>query len=213
MPSVPAFLSARAMRRLNVALAIWAVFWVAIAAYTAYEVAALRTLSHTVVKAGAATESTGKALAAVGHLPFVGGQISDLAAQATAAGASARASGASTASTIDQLAVILGIAIALIPTVPLLALYVPLALSWRRDRNAVRAAVARWDGEPELEAFLARRALAHMRFDELRELGYGGPGGSPPNAALAAAELRRLGLDRPARRVVALRRSREPVAR
>jgi hypothetical protein len=213
MPSVPAFLSARAMRRLNVALAIWAVFWIAIATYTAYEVAALRTLSHTVVKAGAATESTGHALSAVGHLPFVGGRISQLAAQAIAAGASARASGASTASTIDQLAILLGIAIALIPTVPLLGLYLPLRISWRRDRNAVRRAVARWDGEPGLESFLAQRALAHLPFEELRNLGYDGSPGSPPNAELAAAELRRVGLDRPARRVFALRRPREPVSR
>ena len=212
MPSAPAFLSARAMRRLDVALAIWALFWIGIAAYTAYEVAALRTLSDTVVKAGAATVSTGHALAAVGHLPFVGGRISQLAAQAVAAGASARASGASTAMTIDRLAVLLGIAIALIPTVPLLALYVPLRLSWRRDRNAVRRAVARWDGEPGLEAFLAQRALAHLPFEELRELGYG-TAGSPPDAELAAAELRRLGLGHPARRVVALRRAREPVRR
>jgi hypothetical protein len=213
MPSVPAFLSARAMRRLNVALGIWAVFWIAVAAYTAYEVAALRTLSHTVVKAGTATESTGHALAAVGHLPFVGGRISQLAAQAIAAGASARASGTSTATTIDQLAVLLGIAIALIPTVPLLGLYVPLRLSWRRDRNAVRLAVARWDGEPGLEAFLAQRALAHLPFEELRDLGYDGTEGSPPSSELAAAELRRLGLEHPARRVVALRRQREPVSR
>jgi hypothetical protein len=213
MPSVPAFLSARAMRRLNVALAIWAVFWIGIAAYTAYEVAALRTLSHTVVKAGAATESTGHALAAVGHLPFVGGRISQLAAQAIAAGASARASGASTATTIDRLAVLLGIAIALIPTVPLLGLYLPLRLSWRRDRKAVSRAVARWDGEPGLEAFLAQRALAHLPFEELRDLGYDGTDGSPPASALAAAELRRLGLDQPARRIVALRRLRTPVAR
>ena len=213
MPSIPAFLSARTMRRLNVGLAIWAVFWIGIAVWTAYEVASLRTLSNTVVKAGTATESTGHALAAVGHLPFVGGRISNLAAQAVAAGASARASGAATATTVDQLAVLLGIAIALIPTVPLLALYVPLLLSWRRDRNAVRSAVARWDGELELEAFLARRALAHLRFDELRELGYDGTEGSPPNAELAAAELHRLGLDRPARRIVALRRPQEPVAR
>src|SRR4029078_13540607 len=144
MPSATAFLSARAMRRLNVALAIWAAFWIGIAAWTAYEVAALRTLGHTVVKAGAATESTGHALAAVGHLPFVGGEISHLAAQAVAAGASARVSGASTATTIDQLAILLGIAIALIPTVPLLALYVPLRVGWRRDREAVRRAIARW---------------------------------------------------------------------
>jgi hypothetical protein len=212
MPSAPAFLSARAMRRLSVALAIWAVLWIGIAAYTAYEVAALRTLSHTVVKAGAATESTGHALAAVGHLPFVGGQISQLAAQATAAGASARASGASTATTVDQLAVLLGIAIALIPTVPLLGLYLPLRLSWRRDREAVRRAIARWDGEPGLEAFLAQRAIAHLPFEELRDLGFDGTPGTPQNCGLAAAELRRLGLDRPARRAFTLRRARDPVA-
>ena len=87
------------------------------------------------------TETTGHALAAVGHIPFVGGRISELAAQATAAGASARASGATTAATIDRLAVLLGIAIALIPTVPLLALYVPLRLGWRRDRKAIGRAV------------------------------------------------------------------------
>jgi hypothetical protein len=213
MPSAPAFLSARAMRRLDVALAIWAVFWIAVAVYTAYEVAALRTLSHTVVKAGAATESTGHALAAVGHIPFVGGRVSQLAAQATAAGASARASGAATATTIDRLAVLLGIAIALIPTVPLLALYVPLRLGWRRDRKAISRAVARWDGEPGLETYLAQRALAHLPFEKLRDLGHDGREGSPPSSELAAAELRRLGLDHPARRVHALRHPREPVAR
>ena len=205
MPSIPAFLSARAMRRLNVALAIWAAFWIGIAAYTAYEVSALRSLSQTVVKAGTATQSTGHALAAVGHLPFVGGQVSHLAAQAIDAGASARASGASTASTVDRLAVLFGISIALIPTVPLLALYLPLALGWRRDRNAVRRAVARWDGEPELEAYLAHRALTHLPFEALQESSWS-------DADLAASELRRLGLDHPARRV-ALRRPREPVPR
>jgi hypothetical protein len=201
------------MRRLNVAIAIWAAFWIGIAAYTAYEVAALRTLSHTVVKAGTATVSTGHALAAIGHLPFVGGRISTLAAQAVAAGASARASGASTSTTIDQLAVLFGIAIALIPTVPLLALYVPLRISWRRDRKAVRRAVAQWDGEPGLEAFLAQRAVAHLPFHELRELGYDGTEGSATDADLAVAELRRLGLDRPARRAFAPRRPRETVRR
>lgn len=213
MPFVPAFVSARAMRRLDLALAIWAAFWIGIAVYTAYEVAALRTLSHTVVKAGVATESTGQALAAVGHLPFVGGRISDLAAQAVAAGSSARASGTATAATVDRLAVLLGIAIALIPTVPLLALYVPLRLGWRRDRKAIGRAVARWDGEPGLEAFLAQRAIAHLPYEELRELGYDGTPGSPSNAELALAELRRVGLDHPARRAFTLRRAREPVAR
>src|SRR4051812_39346872 len=150
MAPVPAFLSARAMRLLNVALAIWAAIWIGIAAYTAYEVAALRSVSATVVKAGAATEATGHALAALSGVPFVGGKLASLAAQTIAAGASARASGASTGSTIDQLAVLLGIAIALVPTVPLLALYVPLRMSWQRDRKTLQRAVSQWDGEPAL---------------------------------------------------------------
>jgi hypothetical protein len=213
VPTVPAFLSARAMRILNVAIAIWAAFWIGIAAYTAYEVAALRTLSRTISQAGAATVSTGHALAALNGLPFVGGKIGGLAAQAIAAGASARASGGSVAATIDQLAVLLGIAIALVPTVPLLALYVPLRLSWRRDRRAIRKAVAQWDGEPGLEAFLAHRAAAQLPFHELRRLGYDGTEQSVSTAELAAAELRRLGLDRATKRRVLLGPKRERVAR
>jgi hypothetical protein len=73
--------------------------------------------------------------------------------------------------------------------------------------------VARWDGEPGLEAFLARRALAHLPFEELRELGYDGTEGSPDNAELAAAELRRLGIGEPPHRAAAPRRAREPVRR
>jgi hypothetical protein len=200
VPTVPAFLSARAMRVLNVAIALWAVVWIGIAAYTAYEVAALRTLSQTIAKAGTATVSTGHALAALNGIPFVGSKIGGLAAQAIAAGASARASGGSLATTIDQLAVLLGISIALIPTVPLLALYVPLRLSWRRDRRSIRRAASQWDGEPGLETFLARRALATLPFHELRALGYDGTEESASTAELAAAELRRLGLDRKTKR-------------
>jgi hypothetical protein len=113
---------------------------------------------------------------------------------ADAAGARARARGASTAGTIDRLAVLLGIGIALIPTVPLLALYLPLRISWRRDHDAVRRAVAQWGGDPEFVAFLARRALTHLPFHELRELGYDGTEDPSSNLELAAAELRWLGL-------------------
>jgi hypothetical protein len=211
VPAVPAFLSARAMRLLNIAILIWAAFWIAVAVYTAYEVAALKTLSHTIVKAGAATESTGHALAALNAIPFLGAQIGHLAQQAITAGASARTSGASTAHSIHRLAVLLGIAIGLIPTVPLLALYLPLRVSWKRDRKSIRHAVAQWDGEPGLETFLAQRAIAHLPFHELRRLGYDGTPESASHGELAAAELRRLGLGRTTKRRFLLRRARERV--
>lgn len=211
MPTVPAFLSARAMRWLNVAVALWAAFWIAIGTYTGYEVHALRALSDTVVKAGKATVATGNGLGAIGSIPLVGARVSSLAAQAVAAGHSAEASGVSSRSTIDQLAILLGIAIGLIPTVPLLSLYLPFVISWRRDREAVRRAVAQWDGDPALEEFLARRAIAHLPFAELRGLAHEGAAGFEDRDALAAAELRRLGLDeRTRRRVRARARTRVP---
>jgi hypothetical protein len=211
MPSVPAFLSARAMRALNVVLVLWAAFWVGLATYTAYEVNALRTLGDTVVKAGAAAETTGQAIQALQGVPIVGGRVGNLGDQAVAAGRSARVSGRQSRNTIDQLAVLLGIAIGLIPTVPLLSLYVPLRRSWKRDRNAVSLAVSQWDGEPGLEEFLARRALAHLPYHELRDLSADGSHAFEDGARnrLAAAELHRLGLDPQSRRLVRMSRLRE----
>ena len=200
MPTVPAFLSARAMRWLNVAIAIWAAFWIALGTYTGYEVWALRTLSNTVVQAGKASASAGSALETISHIPLVGGRVGSLAAQAVSAGRSAQTSGASSKKTIDQLAILFGLAIGLIPTVPLLSLYIPFVISWRRDREAVRRAVAHWDGEPGLDEFLARRAQAHLPFAELREHAHEQTGEFENREALAAAELRRLGLDRQTRR-------------
>jgi hypothetical protein len=211
MPTVPAFLSARAMRWLNVAVAVWAAFWIGLGTYTGYEVNALRTLSDTVVKAGQASVSAGSALQTIGHIPLVGGRVGALGAQTAAAGRSAQASGASSRTTIDELAILFGIAIGLIPTVPLLALYIPLRISWRRDRESVRRAVAHWDGEVGLQEFLARRALAHLPFHELRELGYEGQLGTESREALAGAELRRLGLDGGTRRRIGQGRRRERV--
>lgn len=215
MPFVPAFMSARAMRRLNVVLVVWAAFWIGLGSYVGYEVNALRTLGDTVVKAGIATESTGKAIQAIGSVPLVGSTVGNLGAQAVAAGQSAQVSGRSSRSTIDQLAILLGLAVGLIPTVPLLSLYLPLRRSWRRDRGAVALAVARWDGEPGLEDFLARRALAHLPYHELRELSDGGSAtiDEAGRDRLAAAELRRLGLDGSSRRLLSLTRLRERVGR
>jgi hypothetical protein len=213
MPTVPAFISARGMRALNLALAVWAAFWVGLAAYTGYEVNALRTLGDTVTKAGRATVTTGQAIQALDGIPFVGDRVGSLGDQAVAAGRSAEQSGRTSRGTIDRLAILLGIAIGLIPTVPVLALYLPLRRSWKRDRKAVAHAVAQWDGEPGLDEFLARRALAHLPYHELRALS-ADTGDALDDGArdrLAAAELRRLGLDRQSRRLTRAGRTRERV--
>jgi hypothetical protein len=60
-------------------------------------------------------------------IPFVGDDVGRLGREVTAAGVSAEQSGRSSESTVDRLAILLGIAVGLIPTVPVLVLYVVLS--------------------------------------------------------------------------------------
>lgn len=197
MQTVPSFLSARAMRWLDIGVVLWTAFWLGIATYTGYEVNALRTLSDTVVASGTAAKTAGQELQVIGSVPLVGGRLGALGRQAVAAGESAEVSGRSSHATIDQLAILLGLAIGLIPTVPLLMLYLPLRRSTMRDKASVSDAVRQWRREPALEAFLARRALAYLPYQELRSI-TADPAPKLDDGGcedLASAELRRLGLD------------------
>jgi hypothetical protein len=106
-----------------VLLAIWATAWLALGAWTGYEVNALRTLSDTVVKAGSAVQTTGTALEQIGNVPLVGSQFRRVGLQVAAAGASAQVSGRQSKSTIDTLAILLGLAIGLVPVGPVVLLF------------------------------------------------------------------------------------------
>ena len=193
----PSTIGAKTLRRLDVFIVVWAAVWIGVAAYTAHEVQVLHDLSSTVVKTGVAVDTTGRALQGIGSIPLVGSQIGTLAGQVRAAGQSAQASGAATRNSVDNLSILLGVAIGLIPTVPALVLYLPLRIGWRRERRAIVDAVRRWGGQPSLEDYLARRALEHLPYHELREVdenpwSHLDDGG---RRRLAEAELRRLGLD------------------
>ena len=100
------------------------------------------------------------------------------------AGASTASSGRRSASSIHALSILIAIAVALLPSLPAFGFYVPARLE--RHREA-----------PDVEELLARRVIETLGYHRLRRL-------SPapwaeveagPRAALAAAELRRLGLD------------------
>jgi hypothetical protein len=104
--------------------AVWVAVWLSLGAWTGYEVNALRSLSDTVVKSGGAMRTTGEALQGLGAIPFVGGDVSRVGRRVSLAGASAEQSGRSSRTTIDRLAILLGLAVGLVPTVPVLVLYV-----------------------------------------------------------------------------------------
>jgi hypothetical protein len=188
--------TSHAVRVVDLLVVAWIVTWIVLGVVISREVRDLRRLGDTMVKAGAAVEETGRAIGTLGGLPFVGPRIRQVQGRIEAAARSAVASGRESRRSAERLGVLLGVSIALIPTLPLLALYVPARLSWVMDVRSVRRSVRRAGDDPVFLEFLARRAAENLPYDRLRDVS--------PNPwrdiedgryePLARAELRRLGL-------------------
>lgn len=118
-------------RTFAVLLTAWCAAWIGLGVWTGYEVNALRTLSDTVVQAGVAVKSTGDALQRVGSIPLVPADIGRIGRQVSTAGVSAEVNGRASRSTVDTLAILLGLAVGLIPVGPVVLLYLLL----RRTRR------------------------------------------------------------------------------
>jgi hypothetical protein len=189
----------RLVRLLDVVAVMWVALWILLALLVGREVRDLRELSDTVVTAGVAVEQTGGLLKTVGNVPFLGAQVSGVAEQVEEAGRSAQASGRDSRDSTENLSVLLALCIGLIPTLPLLGLYLPLRWAWTHEARAVRRALGNRPGDPLLEEFLAHRAVSNFSYDRLlavseqpyKDLEEG------RYEALAGLELSRLGI-RPA---------------
>lgn len=194
-----------ARRLLDLAVLAWAVAWVVVGLLVAREVRGLTDLSRTVTAAGYALQEAGGALGSLQGVPFVGEDLDAVAERTERAGRSARESGRSSRESVESLSVLLGISIALAPSLPLIALYLPMRLAWIREVRSVRRALLAAPDEVGLEEYLARRAALTLPYDRLRATA------SDPWGELAAgerrrlsdAELSRLGIRRPDGRVEA----------
>jgi hypothetical protein len=185
---------------LDLALLLWTLAWIAAAIAIAAEVQDLGELSDTVGTVGAAAEASGAALGLLSDLPVVGeaigGALAEPAEQVQAAGQSAQESAASTRQSVDVLSLLLGLAVALIPSASVLGVYLPARIGRVREAQTVEAARRRSGDDPLFHEFLARRAAQNLSFRRLdrvaaepwRDLAEGN------FERLARAELERLGL-------------------
>lgn len=190
----------RRLLALDAALAAWAVVWLVVAIVIATEVRDLGELSDTVGAVGGAAESAGGALGLVGELPVIGGPVGGAldvpAEEIREAGALAQETAETSRKSVNALSVMLGLTIALLPTLPILAIYVPARRARAEEARIVRDAVNRTGNDPALQDFLARRAVHNLSLRALqreaeepwRDLAAG------RHDRLARAELRRLGL-------------------
>jgi hypothetical protein len=182
------------IRVVDALVVVWVVLWLAIGLYAFAEVRRLRELGDGAVAAGVALHRTADGLGALRTLPFVGEEIAELERRVDEGAARAERAGRQAREGVDRLAVLLGLVVALGPTAPLAAVYLPSRLAWSRDRRAVRKALAAAGPSVALDTYLARRAAASHPFEGQRYVLLQGDHGT---RALADAELQRLGLRRP----------------
>ena len=182
----------RAQSLLDTLLLAWAVLWVIVGIVVANQVRGLAEMSDTVAGVGRATTTVGQT---IGSLPLVGGSLGKSADQISAAGRDAVASAQSAREHARSVGTLLGLSIALIPSLPVLVLYVPGRIAGARERRELARAIAR-GREPWVDEVLARRALVHLPYRRLRELS-DDPVADLRNghhAALATAELQWFGV-------------------
>jgi hypothetical protein len=125
----------RTLRRIDFALAVWAILWILLSLFVARQILALRDVGGTVVKTGVAIRHSGDALGQLSNLPLVGSDLRSVASQAREAGRSAIISGHKSEASVHRLAVSVGVAIATIAILPPLLLYLPLRIRWARERS------------------------------------------------------------------------------
>jgi hypothetical protein len=93
----------------------WTAVWIFMGIWTKHEVQTLRQLSNTVIQSGGAVRGR----------------------QVSVAGVNTQRSGRSSRTAVDNLASLLGVAIALVPTIPMIAL---LVVTWRLARPRTQPA-------------------------------------------------------------------------
>jgi len=113
---------------------IWAAVWILVAVQVAIEVRGLRDLSSTVTKTGAAVRESGQVLQRLKTVPIVGNGLDRPARRIEEAGQSAVESGQSSRKSVQNLSLLLAVAIGVIPSVAILGVYLHL----RRVPPAVR---------------------------------------------------------------------------
>lgn len=195
--SYPLISDQKLIKVLDVGVVLWALVWLAISIATFVEVRSLRQLSSTLVQSSDVLADTADVLAAVEDVPVLGSEVEDVHRSVRAAAESTRASGEQSRDNINDLSALLGVVIFLVPVVPVLFLYLPLRIAWKREVDAIAGAIAASGNDPTFKEFLARRATQNLAFHRLQELGI-----NPWRALeeerydeLSRVELERLGID------------------
>jgi len=122
----------------------WVVLWIVLGLAVDRQVLGLTSVSHSLGVAASTVDQTADALTPMADLPFIGDQVKLAQQRIRVAAARASADAGTSRQSIEQLARLLGWAVAIAPTVPIAVGYATFrVIEWRRRRRARRYALAR----------------------------------------------------------------------
>ncbi|WP_207954186.1 hypothetical protein [Saccharopolyspora elongata] len=188
----------RTQRLLDVAAGSWALLFIALGGFAAFQLWTLSQLTAGLTQATAALDQAGDGVSLLQRIPVVGPQVEHLASSIHGTAASMRADVARAERAIQIIAPVGGAAVALIGIAPLGMTYLPGRI--RRFRTLHRVGkLMRQEEDPVLVQQLAWAALLGLGLQDLK-----GITRTPWHDVaegryhrLAAAQLRRLGIDVP----------------
>jgi hypothetical protein len=190
----------RSIRMIDLLVVVWTAAWIFLGVTVGLFVERLGAVGEGIGDAGAAVGRAGDAVAELSDVPLVGGGFEELSDRIGQLGGGIVRSGRSIEQDVDALAILVGGALALGPTLPVLALWVPPRVARERERRALRRSLRSADGGAI--AFLAQRAVSTRLFSELIEVSDDPVGDlrAERYEALATLELDHLGLRRSGKR-------------
>ena len=104
-------------------LAFWCALWLVVGIWIGYEVWQLSALADSVADSGRALNAAGSALQSLGGVPLVGDSTEQLGQRVATNGADIVQSAGLAEESIRRLSVLLGLTIALVPTVPVVVVH------------------------------------------------------------------------------------------
>jgi hypothetical protein len=165
--SIESRIPQRSIVAIDLLVIAWTVAWIVLGVAVGTSVDRLGAIGEGLEDAGQAIGRAGDAVDRLSDVPLVGEGFSTVAQEIRGIGRETAQNGRSVEDDVDSLAILIGAGLALGPTLPILALWVPPRVSRERERHALRKSL-RSDDRVAL-AYLANRAVATRLFRELQK--------------------------------------------
>lgn len=165
--SIESRLPQRSIVAIDLLVVLWTAAWLVLGVAVGTFVERLGAVGEGMQDTGRAIVRAGDAVGQLSDVPLVGEGFDAIAQEIQEIGSETAQNGRSVEDDVDSLAVLIGAGLALGPTLPILALWVPPRVSRERDRHALRKSL-KSDDRVAL-AYLANRAVATRLFRELRK--------------------------------------------